>query len=194
MPDPAQQRPDDLVVPEDVQVRLAQPGDVDVLVDIDDDATTLYASYGLDLQAPQDGAFAAFAHAERDRWRAAAARGRVYLAVDAERRAVGFAALDILDHAPYLDQLAVRRTDMRRGIGRLLLAHAMGWAVQRDGSALWLTTYAHLPFNGPYYERLGFVPIPEDACGPDVRQRLEEQRRVLPAPGERVAMRRAIVR
>jgi hypothetical protein len=50
----------------------------------------------------------------------------------------------------------------------------------------------HLPFNRPYYERHGFVVVSERECGPGVLHHLEEQRRALPAPHERVAMRRRL--
>jgi N-acetylglutamate synthase-like GNAT family acetyltransferase len=81
---------------------------------------------------------------------------------------------------------------MRRGIGRRLLEHAAVTARATGGSALWLTTYDQLPFNRPYYERHGYVLVPESACGPDIRHHLEEQRRYLPEPARRVAMRRAL--
>jgi len=55
---------------------------------------------------------------------------------------------------------------------------------------LWLTTYAHVPWNAPFYERHGFVAVPESACAPALLAALEEQRRFLPAPQQRIAMRR----
>ncbi len=55
---------------------------------------------------------------------------------------------------------------------------------------LWLTTYAHLPWNGPFYERHGFVVMRDNDCGPELRAILDEQRAVLPDPKKRVAMAR----
>jgi GNAT superfamily N-acetyltransferase len=112
--------------------------------------------------------------------------------VDAAEASLGFAALDIVDGDPYLEQLAVRAAAMRRGIGALLLAHAAAWAKAQAGRALWLTTYSHLPFNRPYYERHGYLVVPEEDCGPGILHHLAEQRRYLPAPAERVAMRRPL--
>lgn len=77
---------------------------------------------------------------------------------------------------------------MRRGIGAMLVRRALGWAAERGG-ALWLTTYAHLPWNRPYYERFGFEVVPEAQCGPQMRACLEAQRGVLPVPHQRIAMR-----
>ena len=88
---------------------------------------------------------------------------------------------------PYLDQLAVRPRAMRRGIGAALLRQAISWSGDRT---LWLTTYSHLSWNGPYYQRHGFVPMPDDTCGVELLAILEEQRAVLPDPGKRIAMAR----
>jgi len=95
--------------------------------------------------------------------------------------------MDRIDGAPYLEQLSIRRTAMRQGLGRRLLQHAIAWA---GDEPLWLTTYGHIPWNRPFYERHGFVIVPESACPPGMVAILDDQRRALPAPEERIAMRR----
>lgn len=170
-------------------LRLALPHELDTLVAIDDDATALYVQYGVALSLAADHPFVL---AERARWGRAVEQERVFVAVDGEGSALGFAALDQLDGEPYLDQLAVRMSAMRRGLGRRLLERAIAWAEDAKGRALWLTTYRHLPFNRPFYERHGFETVPEAEAGQGIRHHLEEQRRVLPDPSERVVMRRAL--
>ncbi|MCA9576645.1 MAG: GNAT family N-acetyltransferase [Sandaracinaceae bacterium] len=161
---------------------------VETLLAIDDDASALYASGGFAIELAYEHPFV---QAELARWAACTREGRVLLA-EVDGQAVGFAAYARVDGLAYLDQLAVRCAFMRRGIGRALV-DAVVTAVQADGaSALWLTTYAHLPWNGPYYGTLGFVRVEETACGPELRALLEEQRAALPAPDQRVAMVRAI--
>jgi len=167
-------------------LRPALPSEIEVLNAIDDDATTLYAEYGLPIEL---GLGSAFARAELARWLRAAELGRALLAVADTGAGVGFAALDLVDGEPYLDQLAVRVAAMRCGIGGRLLASSAEWARAAGGSALWLTTYAHVPFNRPFYERRGYVVVPEAACGPGILHHLDEQRRYLPAPAQRVVMR-----
>lgn len=174
---------------EGVTLRPALPGEIELLNDIDDDAVTLYEQHGPSIDL---GPEHAFVRAELARWSRSLELGRVFLAVDRTGQGVGFAVLDVLDGEPYLDELAVRRAAMRRGIGGRLLARAADWARAAGGSALWLTTYDHLPFNRPYYERHGYVVMPEAACGPGILHHLEEQRRYLPAPTQRVAMRRLL--
>ncbi|MFO7179085.1 MAG: GNAT family N-acetyltransferase [Pseudomonadota bacterium] len=175
--------------PSALTIRPAVPRELDLLQAIDDDATTLYAEYGLSIELGDEHEFV---RAELARWRRSAEAGRASLAIDENGAGLAFAALDVLDGEPYLDQLAVRRSAMRRGIGQRLLARSVEVARAIGGSALWLTTYDHLPFNGPYYERHGFVVVPESAWSEGIRRHIEEQRRFLPAPSHRVAMRRPL--
>ena len=74
---------------------------------------------------------------------------------------------------------------MRRGIGGALVALAVDWSKNRP---LWLTTYGHVPWNAPYYERFGFSRVDEASCGPEMRWFLDEERRALPCPEQRVVM------
>ena len=175
--------------PELVTIRPALPSELPILSAIDDDAGALYPEHGLPIDLPPDHVFL---RDERARWLSCAERGRVFVAVDEGDRALGFAALGAVDAEPYLEQLSVRVSAMRRGIGGRLLACAAEAARATGACVLWLTTYEHLSFNRPYYERHGYVVIPEAECGPELCHHLAEQRRYLPEPARRVAMRRVL--
>lgn len=175
----------------DLTIRTATPDDLAHMVAIDDDATALYLEAGLALTLADDHPFVVD---EKARWSRAVALGRARVAVDAHDVAFAFATFDVLDDAPYLDQLSVHTSAMRRGVGRRLLHEAIGWARREGGSAMWLTTYAHLPWNAPFYAREGFEPVPEATCGTAIRHHLAEQRRWLPDPEQRVAMRLDLLR
>lgn len=161
------------------------PDDWSAIVSIDDDASALYAEAGIALGLGVDHPFVL---AEQARWRSSLERGGVVLAVDAEQRGVGFAALAELDGAAYLDQLSVRRRAMRKGLGRRLLRAAVEWARAGGHGVLTLTTYRHLAWNAPFYAKEGFRPLAEDELTPGIAHHLEEQRRWLPLPHQRVAM------
>jgi len=167
-------------------VEVATPGDIREAIEIDNDACLLYEEAGLVFDLTDDHPFAV---SERGRWERDASLDRLFFARDESGARVGFAALDRFDGAAYLDQLSVRRSAMRRGAGRFLLRHALAWARANRDPFLWLTTYAHLPWNRPFYESEGFTVVPEAEHGPGVRRDLDDQRRFLPAPEERVAMR-----
>jgi GNAT superfamily N-acetyltransferase len=169
-----------------IAILPALPRDLASLHAIDEDATALYAEHAVAIELSPDHPFV---QAELGRWLRSAELGRAFVAVEPSGEQVGFATLDWLDRQPYLDQLAVRRSAMRRGIGERLLERSAEWGRAEGGTALWLTTYAHLPFNRPYYERHGYQVVPETSCGPHVREHLEQQRRYLPASEQRIAMR-----
>jgi GNAT superfamily N-acetyltransferase len=165
----------------DIELRTASEAEAALLVAIDDDACTLYAEAGMHFAFGADHPFALSEHA---RWRAGAAAGRVTLAI-VDGAVVGFAAMATLDGDPYLDQLSVRRAHMRRGVGARLLAHAI---LQSGDAPLWLTTYGHLSWNAPWYERAGFTLVPDAEWRAGIRHDVEQQRAVLPAPEKRVVM------
>lgn len=80
----------------------------------------------------------------------------------------------------------------RRGLGRTLLDTAAAWAEQRGLAALTLTTYSDVPWNAPYYERLGFQIMAETQISDGFRRiREHEQARGL-ARWPRVTMRRPV--
>ena len=169
--------------PAPLSIRPAAPDEIADAVAIDDDACTLYDTVGLRFDIASDHPFAL---SEHTRWLVAMRRGGGYFAEVAARR-VGLLVLAVAGGVRQVEQLSVRRGSMRHGIGGRLLARAIEWA---RGDALWLTTYAHLPWNRPFYERHGFATVPERDCPGVVLADLAEQRRWLPAPDQRIAMRR----
>jgi GNAT superfamily N-acetyltransferase len=166
-------------------LRTATAQDLAACREIDDDAGTLFESAGLFLDLPDDHEFGV---TERTRWAGCIAAGNALLVREPQGLAIGFAAMGERDGLPYLQQLSVRRAWMRQGVGTLLLGTILEAASSAGGSALWLTTYEHLPWNRAYYERRGFRPVRETDCGPELRQDLEYERRWLPRPECRIAM------
>ena len=171
-------------------LRAGTVDDFPVLREVDDDAALLYEQAGLHLDLPDDHEFVL---AERAHWRRSLADGSAIVACDLHGRALGFAAVTCLDGQPYLAQLSVRRTHMRRGIGSALL-YAVLDAAPAGGVSLWLTTYDHLPWNRAFYERSGFARVEARECGADMRAELELERGALPLPEMRIAMRRDLRR
>ena len=71
-------------------------------------------------------------------------------------RILGFATLIDVAGFVHLEQLSVHPEHARRGIGRALIEHAIADARGRGARAVTLRTFAEVPWNGPFYERLGF--------------------------------------
>ena len=102
---------------------------------------------------------------------------------------VGFAAAILIDGGAHLHQLSVLPAHGRRGLGRALVLEVASWARQAGFAGLTLTTFRHLPFNGPFYESMGFEPIPVAQQGPDLRAALAREAESGLDPDKRIAMR-----
>lgn len=165
-------------------LRAAASDELDQAIAIDDAAGLLFAQAGLAIDLRNDHPFVV---AERARWRDAIAKGQLWFACQ-DGEPLGFSALGRAGAHAYLEQLAVRPEHGRRGVGTMLLEAACDHARQQGNSELWLTTYAHLAWNKPYYERQGFTVVPESHCSPELQAHLAEQRATLPAPNKRIAM------
>jgi GNAT superfamily N-acetyltransferase len=172
-----------------IHIRPARPDDIGDIVAVDADACALHASVGIVFAHGDDHPYVV---AEVARWTAAVHAGLADVAVAEDDRPIGMAVSGLVDGEPYLEQLSVRCAWMRRGVGRRLLRGAIARAARAGGSRLWLTTFDHLPWNGPFYQSEGFVARDEAACGPELRERLRLEREALPLPERRIAMVRSI--
>ncbi len=69
-----------------------------------------------------------------------------------EDPAVAYLIADVVDGALHIEQVSVHPDRAGRRIGRDLIEHVARLA----GTPVTLTTFADVPWNAPYYERLGF--------------------------------------
>lgn len=87
--------------------------------------------------------------------------GMVLVAVTkADDRAVGFALSQIYDRNLYMHQLSVDPEHGRKGIGTRLIQAVFGLAGDHKCTAVSLSTFREIPWNGPFYHSLGFKEIP----------------------------------
>lgn len=112
--------------------------------------------------------------------------------VEAEGRLVGYAVVSVVDGEGHLDQVSVVPAATGRGLGTALLDTVCRWAATQGLHAVTLTTFAQVPWNGPYYARRGFVVVAEEDWGPELTaiRRREVDLGIDVAP--RIAMRRAL--
>jgi len=164
------------------KLRTAEPSDLQSLMAIDDEASTLFEQAGLQFELAHNHPFV---QAEALRWSQAIDQGLVYVAMNSQGESIGFAVCSLVDDEPYLDQLSVLPQHMRQGVASMLIERVLQWSA---GLPLWLTTYSSIPWNKPYYERHGFREVEEASCGPAIRKILSNQRQVLPMPEDRIAM------
>jgi GNAT superfamily N-acetyltransferase len=97
------------------------------------------------------------------------AHGQIWVATDAADTPVGFAVAHELDNTAYLYELDVHPQHARQGLGARLIDQVTAWATACGYSAVTLSTFAEIPWNAPYYRRLGFRILSEDELGPGLR-------------------------
>jgi GNAT superfamily N-acetyltransferase len=118
--------------------------------------------------------------------------GRAWVAVDDHDEPVGFVVADVVDRAAYIEQVSVHPAHARQRIGAMLLDHVAGWAARHSLSALTLITFRGVPWNAPYYERLGFRELAEDEVTPGLAALWAAGPRSGPDSPVRVCMRREL--
>jgi len=95
--------------------------------------------------------------------------GRAWASVDDDDRPVAYLLVEIVDGRAHVEQVSVHPSHARQSIGRRLIDHADSWAAERGLSAVSLTTYVDVAWNGPYYQRLGFRYLRDDELGEQLR-------------------------
>ncbi|MFJ7336877.1 GNAT family N-acetyltransferase [Streptomyces sp. NPDC101110] len=146
-----------------MRIRLATPAELPALRDIERAAGALFRDLGMPEIADDEPA----ALDELERYRRA---GRCWVAADQRDRPVAYLLAEPVDGALHIEQVSVHPGAARQGIGRALLAHAADRAREEGLAALTLTTFAEVPWNAPYYARLGFRPVPGEDLTPGLRE------------------------
>ena len=164
----------------DARLRSGTTDDIETLRAIDKAARARYAAFpplGMNAERPP----------------IAAERFAVGETIVAERVAsvVGFALLQPLDGLLYLGNISVRPEAGGHGVGAALLEAVVDRAHAQGLPAVTLTTFKAPPWNGPWFGRFGFAPMPDDRIGPGLRAVVTRQAQVLD-PGTRETLWRQI--
>ncbi|BCJ35381.1 GCN5 family N-acetyltransferase [Actinocatenispora thailandica] len=138
-------------------IRPVRAADLPLLGDIERAAGELFAAIGM----PEVAADEPFTIEELERYRAS---GYAWVATDPEP--VAYLVAEPIDGNLHIEQVSVRPDHAGQGIGRQLIDTA--GAV--DFPALTLTTFRDVPFNAPYYRRLGFRDLPAAEETPGLRR------------------------
>jgi GNAT superfamily N-acetyltransferase len=168
-------------------VRAVRDEDLPVLREIERASGERYREYGLDQVADDEPA-------SIEVLADYAARGRAWVAKDADGTPVGYVLVDTADGAAHIEQVSVAPNHQGRGLGRALVEWAAQWATSQGMKALTLTTFGHIPWNRPLYEHLGFRVLADDGLGPGLRAVREVEAAHGLDPALRVVMRRELDR
>lgn len=118
--------------------------------------------------------------------------GRAWVAVDDADRPVGYALAMKVDGGAHLEQVTVHPAAAGHRIGSALIDEVDRWAAGRGLAWLTLTTFVDVPWNAPYYERLGFRAIAAETLTAGLRSIREHERAHGLDAWRRVAMRRSV--
>jgi GNAT superfamily N-acetyltransferase len=163
------------------RIGFARPTDVHVLRDIELASARLLEGYAPESVLAEATSLADLRQAEHERL--------LWVALHGDSP-VGFAHLRLLEpNAVHLQELDVHPDHGRRGIGTRLVNAVCGWAEASGYGAVTLTTFRDVPWNMPFYARLGFEEIPAERMGPALRSILDLEIRSGLDGARRVAMR-----
>ncbi|QHY99128.1 Acetyltransferase (GNAT) family protein [Streptomyces sp. S4.7] len=167
-----------------MRIRPAVPADLPLLQDIERAAGEPFRAVGMAAIADDEPP----AIDLLDRYLRA---GHAWVTEDATGHPVAYLIYDEVDGAAHIEQVSVHPTAAGRGVGRALIEHLAGRAESAGLAGLTLTTFADVPWNAPYYTRLGFRTLAEN----ELTDGLREIRSAEAAHGldhwPRVCMRRA---
>jgi ribosomal protein S18 acetylase RimI-like enzyme len=139
-------------------IRQALPDELPLLADIERDAARLFRTVGLPEIAEAEPTPLAFLEA-------VARCGAIFVATE-DDAPVGFILVGFLDRAAHIHEFCVMIDHGRKGIGRRLVAEACRHGAVEGMPAVTLSTFHDIPWNGPFYERLGFHYLERDEWTP----------------------------
>lgn len=124
--------------------------------------------------------------------RQAVTDGALFVAVTEDDRPAGFILCGEADGDLYVQELSVHPDHAGHRLASPLFEAAESRARRLGLATLCLTTFRSVPWNAPYYERLGFRELSDNLVGPDLRLVIARQKAAGLDISQRVAMRRPL--
>lgn len=107
--------------------------------------------------------------------------------VELRGEAVGFLRAKPVDNILYCAEMSVLKHHHGKGLGEKLINHFVSFAKAEGFSGVAGITYKNVPWNGPYYLRLGFSYLDDALIGEELRAiKTSEIENALSHAGERV--------
>ena len=129
-----------------------------------------------------------------ERHRQQIALSTCWVAIDADNQPQGFLSAQLYGKDLHIHELSVMRTRQGQGVGRRLIEAMMDAARSRYLRAVTLTTFCDVPWNAPFYQRLGFERDSLAKPDPRLAQILRDEYAHGFAPNSRCAMVRRVSR
>jgi GNAT superfamily N-acetyltransferase len=88
-----------------------------------------------------------------------AVSNHLWVAVNKWDQPIGFLGGETLEGNFHVVEISVSQDFQNRGIGKSLMKAMVEQVTQEGYRAITLTTYRDLPWNGPWYAKMGFVEV-----------------------------------
>ncbi|HEU5473379.1 MAG TPA: GNAT family N-acetyltransferase [Actinophytocola sp.] len=144
-------------------IRAADEADLETVRDIERAAGRPFAAIGMNQVAEDEAP-------PLELLRQYVVGQRIWVWVDERDRPVGYLMASVVDGNAHLAQVSVHPDWAHRRIGAALVEQLASWARERDLPAITLTTFTEIPWNAPYYQRLGFRTLPDDELTAGLRE------------------------
>jgi len=152
----------------DWHIRLARPADADHLPEIERAAAVLFAGEPDAASFDFDDVVSAEEH------RKLISRGHCLVA-EIDERIIGFLAAEPFGRELHIWEMDVHPEMQGQGIGAILLRACLIDAGNAGLRAVTLTTFRDLPWNGPFYRRVGFVEVDDLPAHPRLAKLIADE-------------------
>ncbi|MGO4146160.1 GNAT family N-acetyltransferase [Paenarthrobacter sp. YAF11_1] len=167
-------------------IRLAHADDLLILQDIERAAGRAFGALGMDSVADDEPP-------SINELQGYATAGRAWVSVDGLDYPVAYLLADVVDEAGHVEQVSVHPDYAHQGLGRELLHAARVWTRGHGMQRQTLSTFRDVPWNAPYYRRLGFEVLDAGSWGPQLTRLMEHEAELGLTRWPRVAMWRTAV-
>ena len=166
---------------ETYRIRLARENELDRLNTIEEAASKLFANTKFALEIDQETL-------SIDLLRKQQAKDLVWVAVGDRDNPVGFALVMVMGDLIHLHELSVVPEHGRKGLGTGLIETVIQFSKSSGFTGVTLSTFRDIPWNAPFYKKLGFRAMKEEEIGINLQNiRTEEAQNGLPI-SERILM------
>ena len=175
----------------DIVIRLATATEIDEILEIEHIAGQRFLEYGIGLPE-NEGDVDNYMDIEfGDEYQEGIEHKRLWVAIAPSQQIVGFALAQEIDKEGHLREIDVLPDYGRKGIGQALINTVATWCTKKGYASLSLTTFRDVPWNRPYYEKLGFQIIQDPDLTGDLKAMVQEEREM--SSHSRVAMRKMLL-
>ncbi len=166
-------------------IERAQPEHLHTLPEIEQQAAALFEGWNVPKSVLEDST-------PLEDFATAQAAGLLWVAVSPQHQPVGFALVERADAVLHLEELDVHPLHGQRGVGTALVQAVCAWAHEQGYREITLTTYRDIPWNGPFYGRLGFVTLKGAELSRELQARVKTEAERGLDPERRVVMRKVL--